>query len=101
MPVDDLMDIAKDDLILAFHATRHHNVRRSNHLHVSLQSKTYRSSCSLKSNHIHKSINVQRHKNAIRIGRMPFLAPTLGSADSLFDLHHVEVADRDPASGSL
>jgi len=40
---------------------------------------------------------------------MPFLAPTLDNADILFTLvltkgfylHHVEVADQDPASGSL
>jgi len=45
----------------------------------------------------------------IVIGRMPFLAPTLDNADPLvalvitlgFYLHHVEVADQDPASGSL
>jgi len=45
----------------------------------------------------------------ISIGRMPFLAPTLDNADPLFALvikpgfylHHVEVADLDPASGSL
>jgi len=40
---------------------------------------------------------------------MPFLAPTLDNADSLFTLviisgfylHQVEVVDQDPASGSL
>jgi len=40
---------------------------------------------------------------------MPFLVPTLDNADPLFALvttpgyylHHVEVADQDPASGSL
>jgi len=45
----------------------------------------------------------------ISIGSMPFLAPTLDSADLPFTLvitpcfymHHVEVADQDPASGSL
>jgi len=45
----------------------------------------------------------------ISIGRMPFLAPTLNSADSSFALvitpgfylHLVQVADQDPASGSL
>jgi len=45
----------------------------------------------------------------ISIGRMPFLSPTLDNANPLFALvitpgfylHHVEVADRDPASGSL
>jgi len=45
----------------------------------------------------------------ILIGRMSFLAPTLYNADPLFAmviapgsyLHHVEVADQDPASGSL
>jgi len=45
----------------------------------------------------------------ISIGRMPFLLPTLDNADSLFALlvitpglclHHVEVADQDPARGS-
>jgi len=44
----------------------------------------------------------------ISIGRMPFLAPTLDNADQLFVLvmtssfylHHVEVANQDPASGS-
>jgi len=42
--------------------------------------------------------------------QMPFLAPTLDNADSLFFLvitpgfylnHRIEVADQDPASGSL
>jgi len=46
----------------------------------------------------------------ISIGRMPFLAPTLDNTDPLFalvvhqvsiDLHHLEVVDQDPASGSL
>jgi len=45
----------------------------------------------------------------IYIGRMLFLARTLDNADSHFALvitpgfylHHVEVADQDPASGSL
>jgi len=46
----------------------------------------------------------------ISIGRMPFLAPTFDNADPFFALvkhqtcfylHHVEVADLDPASGSL
>jgi len=45
----------------------------------------------------------------ISIDRMPFLPPTLNNADLLFALvvelglylHHVEVADKDPASGSL
>jgi len=45
----------------------------------------------------------------IPIGRMPFLAPTGDNADPLFALvipqyfylHHVEVADQDPASASL
>jgi len=45
----------------------------------------------------------------ISIDRMPFLAPTLDNADSLFGLmitpgsylHHVEVADQDAASDSL
>jgi len=45
----------------------------------------------------------------ISIGRMPFLMPTLNNADMLFSLwittgfylHHVEVADQDPTSGSL
>jgi len=45
----------------------------------------------------------------IFIGRMPFLAQTLDNADPLFAqmitpgfyLHHVEVVDQDPASGSL
>jgi len=43
------------------------------------------------------------------IGRMPFLAPSLDNANPLialvmtpgFYLHHVEVEDQDPASGSL
>jgi len=46
----------------------------------------------------------------VAIGRMPFLTPTLGNADPLFSLvisspgfylHRIEVADQDPASGSL
>jgi len=45
----------------------------------------------------------------ISIGQMPFLLPTLDNADPLFALvitagfylHHVEVADQDPASGSV
>jgi len=45
----------------------------------------------------------------ISIDRMPFLATTLANADPLyalviisgFYLHHVEVADQDPASDSL
>jgi len=45
----------------------------------------------------------------ISIGRMPILAPTLDNGDSLFalvitpglNLHHLEVADQDPASGCL
>jgi len=45
----------------------------------------------------------------ISIGRMPFLTPTLDNAYSLFGLvitagfflHQVEVANKDPASGSL
>jgi len=45
----------------------------------------------------------------ISIGRMPFLAPTLDNANPLvsvvitpgFYLHHVEVTDQNPASGSL
>jgi len=45
----------------------------------------------------------------IYIGRMPFVAPTLDNADPLFALviasgfylHHVKVADHDPAGGSL
>jgi len=45
----------------------------------------------------------------ISIGRMPFLVPTLDSAGPLFALiitagfylHHIEVADQDPASVSL
>jgi len=45
----------------------------------------------------------------IYIDRMLFMAPTLDNADPLFALvitpgfylHHVEVADKDPASGSL
>jgi len=43
------------------------------------------------------------------IDRMPFLAPTLDNADSLFTLeiiqgfylHNLQVADQDPASDSL
>jgi len=43
------------------------------------------------------------------IGLRPFLVPTLDNADPLFalvikpsfSLHHVEVADQDPASGSV
>jgi len=45
----------------------------------------------------------------ISIDRMPFHVPTLDNADLLiamlikigFYLHHVEVSDQDPASGSL
>jgi len=45
----------------------------------------------------------------ISIGRMPFLASTLGNADPLFAmvitpgfyLHHVGVADQDTTTGSL
>jgi len=45
----------------------------------------------------------------IYIGRMPFLTPTLDNAEPLFALvlipgfflHQVEVADQQPASGSL
>jgi len=45
----------------------------------------------------------------IFIGQMPFLAPTLDNADPLFTLvitpdvylHHEEVADQSPATGSL
>jgi len=45
----------------------------------------------------------------ISIGPLAFLEPTLDNADPLFALvitrgfylHHVEVADQDPASGSL
>jgi len=45
----------------------------------------------------------------ISIGQMPFLAPTLDNAEPLialvitpgFYLHHVKVADQDPACGSL
>jgi len=45
----------------------------------------------------------------ISISRMPFLAQVLDNLDLLlalvitpgFYLHHVEVADQDPASGSL
>jgi len=42
----------------------------------------------------------------ISIGRMPFLTPTFDNADFAlmmapdFYLHHVEVADQDPNSGS-
>jgi len=46
---------------------------------------------------------------ALFIGQMPFLAPTLDNAYPLltqviasgFNLHHVEVADQDPANHSL
>jgi len=45
----------------------------------------------------------------ISIGRMPFLVPALDNADPFFALvitpgfylHPIEVADQDPASGSL
>jgi len=45
----------------------------------------------------------------ISIGRMPFLPPTVDIADPLFALviklsfylHHLEVADQEPASGCL
>jgi len=45
----------------------------------------------------------------ILISRLPFLAPTLDNADPLFTLvitpdvylHHEEVADQSPATGSL